>query len=245
MDTTTNNLDVYRFIREDLLSRGGKWRERYKSADPFAHVIIDDFLPTNIAEKILSLFPNQEFSGFKQPDFENHQVKKLGLVQKSYFDNIDSWLRDTLFHFNSLVFIDFLEKVTGINGLIPDPHFSGGAFHQILPGGKLGIHADFNIDKKRRLKRRINVLIYFNQNWRDEYHGHLELWDKDMKTCVHKIAPIFNRCVIFNTSSSSYHGHPIPLACPQGMTRKSIALYYYTSDPTAFDDQVAHSTLWR
>ncbi len=144
-----------------------------------------------------------------------------------------------------MAFVNFLQLLTGIHGLIPDAYFHGGAFHQMLPGGKLDVHADFNVDEERKLRRRINVLVYFNKAWKDEYGGHLELWDKDLSECKQKIAPLFNRAVIFNTSSTSYHGHPRPLTCPKGMTRKSLAFYYYQSDPEVFKKDFAHNTLWQ
>lgn len=219
---------------------------QYLNASPFPHIVLDDFLPIEVAEKILTLFPNKNFKDFNQPDFKRFQKKKLGQVQKSYFINIDAWLRYVLYEFNSMAFLDYLENLTGIKGLIPDPHYQGGAFHSILPGGKLAVHADFNVDKKRNLRRCINVLIYFNKDWKDSYNGQLELWDENMEQCVEKIAPLFNRCVIFNTTSTSYHGHPEPLTCPADRTRQSIALYYYVADEGIFNSQVeAHTTLWK
>ncbi len=218
----------------------------YNTAEPFPHIVIDDFLPLEVAERILTNFPDKNFKDFNQPDYKKFQQKKLGQVQKSYFVNIDPWLRYILYEFNSMAFLDYLENLTGIKGLIPDAHYQGGAFHSILTGGKLAVHADFNVDKKRNLRRCINVLIYFNKDWKDEYEGHLELWDEAMQACQKKIAPIFNRCVIFNTTSTSYHGHPVPLACPENRTRKSIALYYYVADAGVFDNRVkAHTTLWK
>jgi len=232
-----------------LLNKKDQIKEKqlaYNTAKPFPHIIIDNFLPIEVAEQILKTFPNKNSKDFNQPDYKKFQQKKLGQVQKSYFVNIDPWLRYILYELNSMVFLDYLENLTGIKGLIPDPHYQGGAFHSILSGGKLAVHADFNVDKKRSLRRCINVLIYLNKDWQDEYEGHLELWDEEMKACEKKIAPIFNRCVIFNTTSTSYHGHPTPLACPEDRTRKSIALYYYVADAGIFDNRVAaHTTLWK
>ena len=118
--------------------------------------------------------------------------------------------------------------MTGIQSLIPDPSFQGGGLHQIVPGGKLGIHADFNKHSRFGLDRRLNLLLYLNKNWREEYGGHLELWDRDMTHCEAKVAPIFNRVMVFGTTDFTYHGHPDPLRCPEGMTRKSLALYYFS-----------------
>jgi Rps23 Pro-64 3,4-dihydroxylase Tpa1-like proline 4-hydroxylase len=138
----------------------------------------------------------------------------------------------------------FLEKLTGIAGLIPDPHLRGGGLHEIRQGGALGVHADFNFYKRLNLYRRLNLLIYLNANWAEEWGGHLELWDRTGKQCVQRVAPIFNRAVIFDTSNFSYHGHPHPLQCPPDRSRKSLALYYYTVEAPADEDRAPHTTLF-
>jgi hypothetical protein len=118
-------------------------------------------------------------------------------------------------HFlNSQPFLEFLCILTGINTLLPDPYFEGGGAHQIMPGGHLKIHADFNKHILTNLDRRLNVLIYLNKDWEESWGGHLEFWDKELKSPVKKILPIFNRMAIFTTTSTSYHGHPDPLKCP-------------------------------
>jgi hypothetical protein len=122
-----------------------------------------------------------------------------------------------------------LENICGIRGLVPDPYFEGGGYHEITQDGHLSVHADFNHHGPMNLERRINVLIYLNKDWKDEYGGQLELWDNDMKRCVKSFVPLFNRCVIFNTNSNSNHGNPQPVNHPDGMARRSIALYYYTA----------------
>ena len=110
----------------------------------------------------------------------------------------------------------FLEALTGIEGLIPDPYFGGAGPHQILPGGFLKVHADFNWHPLLKLDRRLNLLVYLNKDWREEYGGQLELWDRDMARCERQILPVFNRTVVFSTTDFSFHGHPRPLACPGG-----------------------------
>lgn len=235
--------ELFFFDPNHLLPLAKKHRTQYQQP-PFPHIIIDDFLPDSIAQRIASEFPLPSSPGFKKPDVGNVSANKLGKMQESYLVGISPFLRLVLAEFNSMVFLDFLESVTSIQGLIPDPHFRGGAFHQILPGGHLSIHADFNVDKYRSLQRRINVLLYFNPDWQPEYGGNLELWSEDMSRCCKSISPVLNRCVIFNTSSTSYHGHPDPLKCPANMTRKSMAFYYYTALPEHALIQ-PHSTLWQ
>lgn len=151
-------------------------------------------------------------------------------------------------YLNSQPFLEFLSNLTGIENLIPDPFFDGGGCHQIQPGGLLKIHADFNKHPKTKLDRRLNVLVYLNEDWHEEYGGHFELWDKEMKESKKKILPLFNRMALFSTTSTSYHGHPNPLTCPPDRTRKSLALYYYTNGRPA-DEQLEgledHTTLFK
>ena len=141
---------------------------------------------------------------------------------------LSPFIRQLIWELNSSTFIRTLEGLTGIENLIPDPSLRGGGLHQILPGGLLGIHADFTHHVKYDLERRVNLLLYLNKDWEDEYGGHLELWNRDASHCVKRIRPTAGRCIIFNTDADSYHGHPRPLTCPEGITRKSIAIYYYT-----------------
>ena len=150
-----------------------------------------------------------------------------------------------LYQLNGSVFLQFLEQLTGIDGLIPDPYFGGGGLHQIERGGYLKVHADFNWHPKLRLDRRLNLLLYLNKDWKEAYGGHLELWSRNMTRCVQRILPIFNRCVIFSTTDTSYHGHPDPLRCPPSITRKSLALYYYTNGRPEQEQSAPHDTLFQ
>ena len=101
--------------------------------------------------------------------------------------------------------------------------------HEIRRGGFLKIHSDFNVHPQLRLNRRLNLLLYLNKNWKIDWGGQLELWDQEMKSCRAKVQPNFNKMIIFKTTDYSYHGHPEPLNCPENISRKSIALYYYTN----------------
>jgi hypothetical protein len=120
----------------------------------------------------------------------------------------------------------------------------GGGFHEISTGGLLGVHADFRLHRRLNLSRRLNMLIYLNRDWRIEWGGQLGLWDRTGKREIQKIDPLFNRCVVFNTDAHSYHGHPEPLKCPSDVTRKSIALYYYTASEAIRDEIPANSTMY-
>lgn len=218
----------------------------YAAAEPFPNAVIDDFLPPAAAEQVLQEFPAPDspvWLDWKNRDLV-HQPKKLGIGHISRMGPVAPFIQEVLAAFNSFPMIDFLERLSGIEGLIPDPHYVGGGLHQILPGGKLAIHSDFSFHAQLKLYRRINLLLYLNRDWRPEYAGRLELWDAPMRRPVRSIEPIFNRCVIFNTDRTSFHGHPDPLAAPEGVTRKSIALYYYTAQPKPGDSE-HRDTLWQ
>ncbi|MCB0375768.1 MAG: 2OG-Fe(II) oxygenase [Sinomicrobium sp.] len=224
---------LFVFDMDNLQAKARQYATDYYNAEPFPHAVIDNFLPEDIADHIAEDFPKPDshawLDGTKRDTV--HQPKKQGIGSAERLVHASPFIQHMLAMFNSYPVLAFLESLTGISHLLPDPYLHGGGLHQILPGGKLSIHADFNYEEHIQLYRRINLLLYLNRNWKDSYGGHLELWDKDMKQCVKRVAPIFNRCVIFNTDKYSYHGHPDPLAAPPGVTRKSVALYYYTKKP--------------
>jgi hypothetical protein len=214
--------------------------ERYLSNKPFPHIYFDNFLPLEAAEAALREFPEPRQLAWSE--FNNQNEKKLAF---DVVEKLPPPVRDVLYFMNSRPMLQFLEVLTGIQGVLPDPYYVGGGLHQIKPGGKLEIHADFNQHTKLKLDRRINVLIYLNKDWKEEYGGHFELWNRDMTRAVQKILPLFNRCAIFSTTSFSYHGHPNPLACPPGRTRKSIATYYYSNGRPEEEVSETHSTLFQ
>jgi Rps23 Pro-64 3,4-dihydroxylase Tpa1-like proline 4-hydroxylase len=212
----------------------------YASAEPFPHIAIDDFLPTEILEQLLTEFPSADQIDWLR--FEKHHSKKLATKGDKQFG---PFTRQVMNEFSTAACLSFLETLTGITGLVPDPYFEGGGLHQIEPGGFLKIHADFNYHNKLRLDRRINLIVYLNKDWKDEYGGNLELWDRGMTKSVRKILPVYNRCVVFSTTDWSYHGHPEKLTCPPGRTRKSLALYYYSNGRPEEEKSTAHGTLWQ
>ena len=131
----------------------------------------------------------------------------------------------------SYPFVSFLESLTNIKNLVPDPSLFGGGLHAILSGGFLKVHTDFNWHPNLKLWRRVNVFIYLNEDWEDNYGGALELWNGNLTHCFHRIMPLANRLVIFSSSGNSYHGHPRPLNTPNHVMRKSIAMYFYSVEP--------------
>lgn len=217
---------------------GKELHEQYSSGEPFPHIVIDDFLPAEVARLCLEEFGSDGSAQGREYDREQERFKK-----EYRPDQMAKPMRHLFYTFNSLPFIQVIENISGIKGLIPDPYFRGGGFHEISNGGHLSVHADFNHHVSMNLERRINLLIYLNEGWEDEYGGQLELWANDMSRCEKSILPLFNRAVMFNTTSFSNHGNPNPVNHPNGQTRKSIALYYYTA--TWDDTKRSHTTQFR
>ena len=218
-------------------------KEKYLNAEPFPFIIIENFFNKNFLDEILKQFPN--LSDIKKTTkYQNKNEVKFGNNEYEKFPEKIKILFDFL---NSNFFLNFLQNITSIKEkLIADKELNGGGMHEIKKGGLLKIHSDFNKHPNLKLDRRLNVLIYLNKNWKEEYGGHLEFWDKEMKCCKTKILPIFNRMVIFSTTDFSNHGHPDPLNCPDLMSRKSIATYYYSDGrpPNEIDKMYSKNTTY-
>src|SRR5262249_52450765 len=126
-------------------------------------------------------------------------------------------------------FLADLSYITGIPGLLADSALAGGGIHVTGPGGRLDVPVGFNYIEDRKLHRRLNLLLYLNPVWDEQWGGHIQLWDKDVSACEAAFVPALNRCVIFETSDLSFHGvTPVTSAAPY--PRQSFATYYYTRE---------------
>ena len=201
-------------------------KNQYSFADPFPHIQIDNFFSDEYLNSILNEFPDlsniknsQNYKNQNEIKFANNDFKNFPEKIKVFFNFL-----------NSEAFLNFLQILTSINEkLKSDEELNGGGLHEIKAGGLLKVHTDFSKHPSNDLDRRVNVLIYLNKNWKEKYRGCLELWDKEMKECKQKILPSFNKMVIFSTTDFSNHGHPDPIDCPSDVSRKSIALYYFSA----------------
>jgi 2OG-Fe(II) oxygenase superfamily len=232
----------YFIFSESALSEAGRGlRDSYISAQPYPHAVLDSFLPELFADRICNEFPAAHLASVNRTSPEQY------LKRAFRPDDLGEELsRVYVQPFSTRPFLAFLESLTGIQGLIPDPYYAGAGYHEILPGGRLAIHADFDVHPTLDLVRRVNFLLFLNRNWLPAYGGNLELWDASISRCAVSIPPVFNRCVVFSTSQLSFHGHPGRLACPANRTRRSMALYYYTSRAAGRDDgRVSTRTDWR
>ena len=216
---------------------GAQYAESYQSAEPYHHICIDNFLPAPVIDHVIADLE-------QLPEAEASFSRAQENLKSSYIpERLPTFTKNLFYAFNSRPFLLFLEEMTGIKGLIPDPYFNGAGIHKTLNGGHLDIHADFNLHGQMQVERRLNVLIYLNRDWQEGWGGCFEIWDKEMTRQVKKFTPTYNRMVCFSTGSDTFHGNPEPVNHPNGEPRQSIALYYYTA--TWDDTRKEHTTLFK
>lgn len=211
--------------------------EEYQTAAPFPHVALEQLFDRDLLKTLEAEFPEPahmpgEFHGeIEGGKFTESNFSAFGPATQAFFGAC-----------NSGTFLQSLSRLTGIPGLIADPYLAGGGQHQTATNGRLKVHSDFNVHPFLNLTRRVNMLVYLNENWEPSWGGELELWDVNMTQAVVKVPPTLGRVVIFNTTDTSFHGLPDPIQFPPGQFRRSLAFYYFTADSTTPEPR---STLWK
>ncbi len=209
---------------------------------PFPHFCIDDFLNEDFANEIYQSFPAYQDAMKLGYEFSAvNEKRKIQITDSSKFPLPILELHKML---ASPEFIAKVEEMTGIPNLLADPDLIGGGIHETNSGGRLDVHVDFNYIPEKKWHRRVNILIYFNKDWKEEYGGYLDIWDKEVKNCHGSFAPVFNRAAGFATSEFSWHG-VTPVTCPPEMMRRSCAVYYYTKEAPEGWDGKQHSTVFK
>lgn len=199
---------------------------KYKESIPYPYSVIDNIWDENLLKRA-----EKDINEFKNWDGEKKFFGAIGKKFCNRFEKLPESVKTILLECNSSKFLLCLEKITGEKGLIPDPYFEGGGIHCTSNKGFLKMHTDFNWYSKLKLYRRLNLIIFLNSEWEDEWKGHLKLGlkKKNKIKIYSEISPTFNRSVLFTTTNKTYHGHPDNLKAPNGVSRKSIAIYYYVA----------------
>lgn len=220
-------------------------QEAYRHADPFPHIVIDNFIPPAAVDTLLADFPMPQDRINHDDASERLDAGDVAQFRKHWLSmeiRVGVSIRHLFWELNSADFLLFLQELSGIPHLIPDPYRAGGGLHETRSGGFLMVHADYNRQPETDLDRRMNVIVYLNKDWQPEWGGNLELWTPDMKRKVTEVEPVAGRAVIFNTGTETLHGHPRPLTCPPDRARKSISAFYYTNGGSG---STPHMTLWK
>lgn len=226
-------IPAFYFEAAELEQLAKRYAQSFRDAVPFPHVVIDDFLPDDVIRMV-----EQEFPAVDQIDWRlsgpgstrhthDKRIEKLFTSDENQFGALT---RHLMHVFNSEPVLKFLEELTGIKSLIPDSTFSGCGLHSTGRGGKLMIHTDASRHPNKRFDQMLNLILFVNRGWKEDWGGHLELWSEDCRKAEKRILPVSNRCVVFETGMNSPHGHPYPLSCPEGTRRNSLAVYYYVLD---------------
>jgi len=216
--------------------------QRFRSAEPTRYFVLDDFLRPDFAREVMAAYPS-----YGQARELGHQFRavnenlKVQVTDPQRFPDPVRRLSEAL---ASDAFLATMSAITGIEKLRNDEEHSGGGMHLMGSGGRLDVHVDFNLIRERGLYRRLNILVFMNEGWKDEWGGQFELWDPRVERCVFRAAPLANRCVVFNTTETSFHG-VCPIRTPRGVTRNSYAAYYYTREAPAEGTPDFHTTLFR
>ncbi|MFZ0770497.1 MAG: 2OG-Fe(II) oxygenase [Candidatus Sulfotelmatobacter sp.] len=223
----------------------GKWEaglpalaRQYRENKPCPHILLKDFLDPHTALAMAQQFPQPTSDAWTQ--YKHANENKLGMPKRELFPAAIRAVTDEL---NSPEFVAWISELTGIPHLMADPMLEGGGLHQSGPGGYLNVHTDFSVHHfNTNWRRRVNLILYLNPGWHDEWGGALELWERKMARCAAKYPPLLNHALIFTTDERSLHGFPDPLTCPEGESRKSLALYYYTLQQDKDKKVAVHST---
>jgi Rps23 Pro-64 3,4-dihydroxylase Tpa1-like proline 4-hydroxylase len=212
---------------ENVLNYFGNWIcniEKHKAsfliAQPFEHVVIDNFLEEVYAEKISNLFPviDSNWHGYKNPvevKYAYDNINELSIDLKNYF-----------YYLSSPKIINIIRNITDISNLEYDEYLHGAGLHSHSRYGRLNIHLDYEKHPITGKERRINIILFMTKNWNTNWNGANELWDKDVTKCITKTEIKFNRAIIFKTNDISWHGLPEKIMCPENIFRKSLAYYY-------------------
>lgn len=211
----------------------------FLSSAPFPHIVFEDLFSPILLELINSEFDRLDWTDWKYIDEPRERILEtlpntcLGPATQLYFNTIYSGY-----------FLEFLEGVTGIKGLIPDPKLHNGGLHEVPTGGKFALHIDFNRHWITGLDMRATFITYLNKDWDLSYGGAIELWDMKENKCQVEIEPVFGRSILFLQSSKSLHGLPKPIAAPNGRPRHSAIAYYYSNGRPDEEAAAYHGTIF-
>ena len=212
--------------------------------DPFPYSAIENFFPIEFVKNTENDFINLK----RKTDAGCEQFKKTKKVLYDY-SLMPHNIKSVINFLYSENFLTILEKKFSLKNLLPDWTLHGGGLHESHNGGFLKIHSDFIYMRKSKLKRRLNLLLYLNSKWDESWGGTIEFWDKKMTYSKKTIPPLINNVVIFRTDMDSNHGFPDPITCPKNITRKSLALYYYTKEkiylPLAIKRRKYFHAVWK
>jgi hypothetical protein len=236
---------VLDLISPNVLGQAAALRASFESAEPFRHLVVDEFLDAGYCRELIRQFP-----GFDR----EHALNEFGEAgRKAVFQELPK-LGPAYRRFDQMLrsreFLSFVGELTGIPKLLYDCDYIGGGTHENLDGQELDPHIDFNYHPRTRQHRRLNLILFLNPEWAREWGGCLELhcnpWLPSDENRIKAVVPAANRCVLFETSEHSWHGFNRIRLPPEknGLSRRSIAVYFYTRERPAEETAPDHATVY-
>jgi hypothetical protein len=222
---------------EGLDARAADLAGQFRRAAPYPHLVFDRLLRPEIARALEAGFPTT-IDGF-WTHYNHYNSRKAGLTR---LDALPPLFQRVVHELNGARFTSLLSRITGFPGLLSDDLLEGGGLHMTERGGFLNLHADFtNHHYHHDWQRRCNLILFLNSDWQEDWRGALELWERDLSACRVKVPVRHNTAILFETAPDAFHGYPDRLMNPEGTSRKSLALYYYTKEAQV----LARSTNYR
>ena len=210
----------------------------FVKTQPHPILVLDDFLPISTAKKLQAeceSVPTEHWTEFTRRGSYMKECKNLDYSPEAV--NIVNQLHST-------TGLKWLEKITGIQGLLPDPHLTGAGYSRSFNGDSLKVHTDFNWNDELKLHRKLTLIVYLTEEWQEEFGGHIEFYDDTNKNLVQSVFTKFNRCVIWQYHKTGFHGYPTPIQCPDRVSRNTLRLFYYVSNSQYLEDDPPHRSLY-
>jgi Rps23 Pro-64 3,4-dihydroxylase Tpa1-like proline 4-hydroxylase len=230
MSTLSNILQNYQDI--------SNYRTIFENNKPIKLLSIDDFLKQDLAVRLYKetfTVKDEHWTTFTRKGSHMKECKKL--THAPYAFNLVSY-------FHSSEFLQWLTSITGINGLIPDPHLVGAGYSKSFKGDTLQVHTDFNWNEQLKLHRALSLIIYLTPNWKEEWGGALDFYNSDKTSVENTVSCMFNRLLIWKYHRHGFHGYETPLSCPENLYRSTFRLFYYTSNSSHLNNDLPHRSLY-
>ena len=232
-------------LARDLQQRVPLLAEQFRKADPFSHVLIENFVEPSFLNRLI-----HEFPAFDREKALNEHGEVGG---KAVHENLSA-LGEAYRQLDELLaspdLLALISEITGIPDLLYDPEYVGGGTHENRHGQELDPHVDFNYHPTNRWHRRLNLILFLNEEWKPEWGGSLQVhsdpWERDKPDRVKSYLPLANHCVLFETSEVSWHGFP-RIDLPENrwaLSSRSIAVYFYTKTRPKEQTAPDHSTVY-
>ena len=233
------------FVSSEVIGSVVEYAQSFQNGQPFRHVVIDQFLTPEFCAQICEQFPS-----FKDRHAVDENKKVGGKAAREKVRSLGPAFEQADDLVQSAEFLKLVEQLTGVLQVQYDPFYFGGGTHENRAGQDLDPHVDFNYHPVSNQHRRLNLIIYLNDEWDDAWGGSLQLHrdpylEPDEDDIV-TVTPLMNRCVIFETTEHSWHGFE-RIELPedkQHLSRKSFAVYFYTDERPAAESAVEHSTIY-